>query len=390
MIGSMGNSAARVACVVALSAVAWLGINVAFNYGGQISGLFWTGSQISLPAEVGEGHTYRVADPVGFDGQYYHLVAHDPVMLRGFSRYVDNPRLRWRRIGLPGLAALLSAGSDRCVDFVYVLLQVVFVFLGAFWLGRYAQRHGSSALWGLAFLAIPAVAVSLDRMTIDLPLAALAIGLVLCGETGAGRRRLLYVILCAAPLVRETGMVLLLGWCLYSALRRDWGAVGLGAACALPAIAWWTYVDARTAADSTPWLASIPFGGILRQTFETIGSARMPAATLWLRAAAVFEAIALAGIWLALLLPFYLAWRRRWGLIEVSAIVFAAFAAMLGLDIWNAAYATGRTMSPLLILLGLLALKERRIAFALPLLLVLPRIALQYEAQLRGALRAIL
>ena len=45
---------------------------------------------------------------------------------------------------------------------------------------------------------------------------------------------------------------------------------------------------------------------------------------------------------------------------------------------------------PLLILLGLLALKERRIAFALPLLLVLPRIALQYEAQLRGALRAIL
>jgi len=72
------------------------------------------------------------------------------------------------------------------------------------------------------------------------------------------------------------------------------------------------------------------------------------------------------------------------------AIVFAAFAAMLGLVIWNAAYATGRTMSPLLILLGLLALKERRIAFALPLLLVLPRIALQYEAQLRGALRAIL
>ena len=89
-----------------------------------------------------------------------------------------------------------------------------------------------------------------------------------------------------------------------------------------------------------------------------------------------------------MLLACYLAWKRRTGLIEVSAVLFALFASMLSkTDIWASAYGTGRILSPLLVLLALLALKERRIAFALPLLLFLPRIALQYEAQLRGALR---
>ena len=385
----MGTSASRavlVACAATLCAVGWLGINVVFNYGGNVSGLFWTGAKVPIPDSM-TGHTRRMSDPVGFDGEYYHLVAHDPLMLRGFLPYLDNPSLRWRRIRLPGLAALLAAGSDRYVDFTYVGIQVVFVFLGAFWLCRYAQSHGATGLWGLAFLVVPAVAVSLDRMTVDLPLAALTIGLVLYGEGDVRPRRMFYVLLCAAPLFRETGLVLLLGWCLYCALRRDWRAVGLGAACAVPASGWWAYVRFETAADHLPWLAAMPFGGIVRQTSETLRSAHAPAASLWLRAAAVSEAVALAGIWLALLFLFYMVWRRRWGLIEVSVIVFAAFACMLGLDVWNSAYGTGRTMSPLLILLGLLALRERRIVLALPLLLVLPRIALQYEAQIRGAVR---
>ena len=383
----MGTSASRavlVACGATLCAVAWLGINVAFNYGGNISGLFWTGARVPLPDDALPGHTQRVADPVGFDGQYYHLVAHDPLMLRGFMPYVDNPSLRWRRIGLPGLAALLAAGSDRYVDFTYVGIQVVFVFLGAFWLCLYAETHGATGLWGLAFLAVPAVAVSLDRMTVDLPLAALTTGLVLYGEGGARPRRVFYVLLCAAPLFRETGMVLLLAWCLYCALRRDGRAVGLGTACAVPAVGWWAYVYSRAPVDEARWL-SYPLSGIVNRTLQGITD---PTSTLWLRAAAAFEELVLAGAWLALLLAVYLAWKRRTGLIEVTAVLFALFASMLNkTDIWASAYGTGRILSPLLVLLALLALKERRLAFAFPLLLFLPRIALQYEAQLRGALR---
>ena len=42
-----------------------------------------------------------------------------------------------------------------------------------------------------------------------------------------------------------------------------------------------------------------------------------------------------------------------------------------------------------LIILALLAWERRRAVFALPLLLVVPRIALQYEAQLLGVFRGM-
>ena len=57
------------------------------------------------------------------------------------------------------------------------------------------------------------------------------------------------------------------------------------------------------------------------------------------------------------------------------SIVFAAFASLIGYqNIWASAYGIGRTLSPLLLALGAIALRDRRLLFAMPLLLVVPRI----------------
>ncbi len=376
----------RVALGALLLSIAWLALNVCFNYEGNISGLFYTGASAQIPAAL-QDHTYRVKDEKGYDAVFYHMMAHDPLIRRGFIPYVDNPQLRWRRIGVPALASLLAGGSDRLVDFTYVAIQIAFVFLGAFWLGCYAETHNASALWGLAFLLIPAVVVSLDRMTVDLPLAALCIGLV-WRDSKSRPRWHIYSILCAAPLFRETGMVLIMAWCIYSAQRRDWRAVWTGAGCAGPAILWWLYVRSRTPMDGTPWFSKYPFSGLIERTLQSTGE---PTFTWWLRTAEVLEWLALAGIWLAVFLALYFAFRRRAGLAEWIALIFTLFAAGLGkFDIWSSAYATGRTMSPLLIMLGLFALKERRYFFIVPLLLILPRLALQVEAQLAGIVRGIM
>ena len=375
--------AALITAVAVLAAASWLILNIAFQYSGNPTGPFYTGAKTPLPPALASGHTFRVSDDVGYDAQFYHLIAHDPLNRRGFLSFVDNQRLRWRRIGVPGLAALLAMGSDRGVDYTYIAIELVFVFLGTLWLSWYVQSQGLPAAWGLTFLLIPAVAVSLDRLTIDLPLAAICIGLALYADT-ADTGWQVYAMLCAAPLIRETGMILVVGWCVYRIVQRDARGAALGAVGAIPAVAWWGYVQTHTPPDGTDWFSSYPFSGIVNRTLHGTGD---PTSTPWLRAANVFEDVALVGVWLALVLAFYLAWNRRGKFIEITAILFGAFTATLGrFDLWSSAYATGRTMSPLLILLALLAFQKRRVLYAFPLLFFVPRIALQYEAELKAML----
>lgn len=371
--------AATVACIVAAG---WLAVNIAGAYDGDWSGLFYTGADSTLPGELA-AHTQRVDDPAGYDGQFYHLLAHDPLMRRGFTDHIDNLSLRWRRIGVPALAWLLAIGNDDAIDYLFVAIQLAFVFLGTYWLARYAEAQGRHAAWGLAFLLVPAVLVSLDRMTIDLPLAALCVAFAL--HAASMNRAALYAVLAVAPLVRETGILLTAGWFVHSALRGDRRAMLLGAATASPAIAWWGYVRSQTWADGTNWYGAYPLSGIIERTIQ--GSGITPLSS-WLQTAATLEEVANAGMWLAFALAGYLAWKRSTGYLELTAILFALFASMLGrLDIWTSAYAAGRTMSPLLLVLGLLALQGRGLVFAAPLLLMLPRIALQYQAQLKAALQ---
>src|SRR5688500_10270411 len=143
--------------------------NVVWNYGGNVTGLFYTGSASQLPPELEAEPTWRVSDPKGYDAQFYHLIAHDPLILRGWEGYVDNPRLRWRRIAVPALASIFGPA----VHWAFIGIQLAFVFFGAWWLSLYAQRVGLTAVVGLAFVLVPATLVSIDRMTIDLALAAL-------------------------------------------------------------------------------------------------------------------------------------------------------------------------------------------------------------------------
>jgi hypothetical protein len=392
--------AAVVAVIAVLCAAGWMALNVIALYEGNINGLFLTGTTAPVPPILDAGHTYRTNDPKGYDGQFYHFIAHDPLILRRFLDFVDNPRLRWRRIGLPGLAAVLAFGNDAFVDWAYVALELGFLFLGTFWLGLYAMAQRLPAMWGLTFLAIPAVAVSVDRLTVDLPLAALCAGLAVFAsgraepqeikakESERRGRWIVIAMLCGAALFRETGMLIVAALCLSRIFQRDWRGACAAVATAVPAAAWWIYVAGRTPVDGTAWLSTYPFSGLIQRILSGTGE---PASTLWLHTADVLESVALAGVCLALALAFYFLWKRRTGWLEITAILFALFAATLGkFDLWSSAYATGRTMSPLLTVLGLAALRDRRVVFAVPLLLVLPRIALQYEAQFSAALKNVL
>ena len=370
-------------CVLAVSG--WQALVVHYNYAGNWTGLYCIGGRFPQPPGLAERlWLFRGSD--GYDGQWYHLIAHDPWQKRGLDRFIDNPRIRYRRVLLPGLAHLLAAGQDRYVDAVYLSLVLLSIFLGAFWLSTYGRVHGATPWLGAAFLLVPAVLVTIDRLTVDAVLACLCVGFVLFLETNPGWP--LYLVVLAAPLARETGLVLLAGYVGALVLERRFRRAAVFSTAALPAAAWYWLVSTRTAPDPTAWLQVWPLAGFAQRVLHPYPYQFSMAVNL---AGTLLDYAALAGIALAIV----------WALIPIRGkTAEPGTIAILGLavmavflergDVWTEAYAFGRVLSPLLLLLALAAVPRRLWTMALPLLLVVPRVALQFAAPTYHAVRAML
>src|SRR5712664_3738169 len=73
-------------------------------YGGNWTSLFYHRQDSRLPEEPAFANTYKFPDELGYDGQYYRIIAHDPFLNRGSVRYLDSASFRARRILVPLLA----------------------------------------------------------------------------------------------------------------------------------------------------------------------------------------------------------------------------------------------------------------------------------------------
>jgi hypothetical protein len=298
--------------------------------------------------------------------------------------YLDNPPLRYRRILLLAVAAVLALGRNAWVTPAYLAGVLGFVFLGAWALSRFCMVHGYGALYGLAVLLVPAVAVSIDRMTTDVALAALCV--LFCWAVSIRNDPALYASLVLAPLARETGFALTAGYLAFTILRRDARAAVYAAVSAVPALAWDAFVRHRLPPDHTAWLSLIPFRGVLERVFQP---AVYPVGTFWLKIAASSDYLGIIGIMLAFVLTGLLLTRER-HVFVLCAAAFTAGVAFVGkADVWEQAYSFSRTMSPLFLLLALRGVETRRWVLLAPILMNLPRIALQYEAEIRMILRRL-
>jgi hypothetical protein len=383
------RAAAWYALLATILAFAWQALTVQFNFDGNWSALFQTGAAWALPPGQVFENTYRFENSGGFDGQFYRYIAHDPLLSKNFQGFVDFPRLRWERILVPGLAYVVALGQDRFIDAAYSAVVLAFVFLGSFWLAQYFQRHKRSAAWGLAFLLVPTVTISIERLTIDIALTAFCIGFALYAERQQGWQT--YVILTLAPLARETGIFLIAAYVLYQLSRKHWRGAILAAATALPFLLWFLFVRAHTGPGPVEWgnfLPSLPFQGILLRTFQPLWLVNHET---WKQTlAGLLDHAALLGVWFALFVSVRLLRRRKWSPLEFSIGAFALLAVLLAnLFTWGEAYAFGRYLSPLLAWLAMIGLVERRLSLALPLCLVTLRVVAQITPQALGIVAGI-
>jgi hypothetical protein len=219
-------------------------------------------------------------------------------------------------------------------------------------------------------------------------LAALCVGFLLYLPRPDAR---LYAVLAAAALVRETGLLLVIAYALWSAReRRVRRALGFLTA-AVPCLAWYAFVHARTA--GRPYPASfLPLSGILTALTHPVTYDKPP---LVARLNQLTDALALLGILLAFVLALRALRRqeggRRVGPPEIAGLLFAALGLLLQrLDHWQHVFDFGRVYSPLLLFLGAGFLGGRGVLGLVPTLLLYPRIGMQLGSQAAGVLRGLL
>jgi hypothetical protein len=266
--------------------------------------LFCAGANIQVPPTLAFEHIHQIPNSDGYDGEFYHYIAHDPFLTRGYASCIDAPRVRYQRILLPLLAYALALGRDDFIDRAYFAVNLAFVFLGTYWLSRYCSNQARSPAWGLAFIVIPAVLVSNDRMTVDGVLTALGVAFLLYSREGSNRR--LYLCLALAALTRETGFLLIVAYCWWLISKRRFKAAMVFGTAAVPALAWYVFVFAHTRADHAKFI-SFPFLGLLTRLMHPTHYHLSPALSALAIAA---DYTALSAIVLALLLALRLALER--------------------------------------------------------------------------------
>ena len=391
----------RAACIGLASAallLLWQFLTVRYNYGGNWTALYMIGPRTPVPQSISSERLYIFQNTSGYDGQSFHIMAHDPWIRRNTPAEDEIAPFRYARILVPALAWLIAFGRDRWIDPAYIAVILAFAFLGAYWLALYALRESRSAAWGFAFLLSPATLTSVDRMTVDIALAALCAGFALY----AGRPRFetsetqwtLTIVLACALLTRETAWLLFAAYEVFLVARRRYSDARFTLMAAIPAIAWHFYIATRAgeAAVPPPVLGWIPLAGVLDRLSHPVSYQLPPGLTAL---AISFDFIALAGIAVAAAIAITIVRRGEWTGLSAAVCAFSLAVVFLrGRIEWEDAYAFGRIFAPLLLLIAMHELRGRTRSLAslglVPTLLVDSRIALNLGKQAVGVMHGLI
>jgi hypothetical protein len=306
-----------------LMALLWQTASVNVRFGGDWTSLYYSGEYFSLPPDL-EARTYRHANSPGYDAQFYRLLAHDPLDLKGYSQYHDAPVYRRRRIAVPVLAWLLGLGQPSLIDYSYLAAIHLLIGAGVFLLSRLAESYGRHPAWGAAFLVFPATLSGVARLMPDL-----ALGVVICGFLlwRQERRVWAWVLLAFGCLTRELGLLIVAAAAGQELWRRRWVFVALWTSAAGPAFLWWAGArsgeGAAGASGNYGWLGQYAFTGFFERIAAPVRYSEFRSADIVLQAS---DAAAMLGLAAAAVTAVWCWWRNRSGDLEWFALAAASLA----------------------------------------------------------------
>ena len=245
------------------------------------------------------GTRFSESDPLGtegYDGQFAYQIGVNPA---GAAPYIDVPAYRYQRILYPLLARLLAFGQQTWIPWTLIIVNIIAI-AGGTWLVEelltdfrvsrwYALTYG---LYGGQFLAL--------RTDMNEPLAYTLV-VAAIWAWGKDRRVWAIVAFSLAALTKETTLIFLAAYMLYTLHARQWRwFVGLGLA-AIPFMIYqvflWQWLGAwgvgSGGAGATPF-SLLPLGGWLGIAGVHLGAFLL--ISLIIVPMSIFPS--LAGVWL--------------------------------------------------------------------------------------------
>jgi len=217
-----------------------------------------------LPADRFWTDTTMVQPGVGYDGQWFFNLAHDPFLRASDPEaFLDAPAYRYARILFPFMAWLLALGQPVAIPWAMLAVNLLAVLAGTMACVDLVRMFGASRWFALGFAFSPPMLIGVTAMLAE----PLSFALVAAGVALAVRRRhwTAGIVLALAVLAREPSILVPVGFGLYALARWDWRR---GAAYLLPLAApvgWHLLILVRLGSlpsAQSPTNFGVPFGGM--------------------------------------------------------------------------------------------------------------------------------
>lgn len=282
---------------------------------------------------------YRYAAPRrDYDGQYYYLIALDPVHARD---YIDEPVTRYERIAYPLLARFLALGRPALIPYTMVLINWIFLALGTWFVSLWLIHRRLSPWYATIYGFYAGLFIGLSRDLTD-PMAYGLVALaVLLFDRGDGKGRALSALTFAiAALARETTLIFAAVYGLSlvspyvgvtsSARARLGRALAFLAVAAGPFLIYAGILTATSGVNQNTQAALpqiIPFAGLL--SYWPWNAARTVEAITVVIPALICLAMAVAALWRRLVTPAVL-------VLILNVLLFVVFASAASAFEYNA------------------------------------------------------
>lgn len=216
-----------------------------------------------LPAERFWSESTKVTEGVGYDGQWFFYLAHDPLLRTpNPETFLDLPAYRYARILYPTLAWMLALGQPAAIPWSLLAVNLLAGLLGTAAALDIVRQLGASRWLAVGYAFSPPILIGITAALAE----PTALALVTAGVALAlrGKHWQAGLTLMLSVLAREPSILIPAGFGLYALVRLDWRrAAAYLAPLSIP-ILWHLSILYRLGAlpsAQSPTNFGVPFGG---------------------------------------------------------------------------------------------------------------------------------